>query len=188
MAIVNPPKVILMDVRMPVVDGIQATKAIKERRTEITVVGLTSYDTSQYLNGMIHAGASGFLLKDSSAERFISAIRAAALGNVVFTHPLVQDTSEPDSDLMFVSPDAGTHSHAELKDANSHDTTIDDLSAREQQILHEITQGKTNAAIGQQLGISESTVKGHVRNILAKLHMQDRTEIIIWAYRNGIAS
>lgn len=216
-ALATNPDVLLMDVRMPVINGIEATHAIIDRRPSIRVVGLTSYDTDAYLVAMIQAGASGFLLKDSSAERFIEAIRSVALGNKVFATNLLHyvkasttaesvpheqkaaagtscktSSSGSMSTEHIVDNDAGANHGSEAvipMESNSSTTDsqlIAGLSKRERQVLLLVAEGCSNAAIGAQLGISESTVKGHVGKLLSKLHAKDRTALVIWAYRHDV--
>ncbi|NMM94366.1 response regulator transcription factor [Bifidobacterium oedipodis] len=215
-ALATNPDVLLMDVRMPVVNGIEATHIIIDRRPSIQVVGLTSYDTDAYLVAMIQAGVSGFLLKDSSAERFIEAIRSVALGNKVFADnllnyvkanttvesiPYEQETApaaacETDDNPIAIThtvehdPDGSHSSEADAPIESDSSTTgsqlMKNLSKREQQVLLLVAEGCSNAAIEERLGISESTVKGHVGKLLNKLHARDRTALVIWAYRHGI--
>ncbi|NPA06643.1 MAG: response regulator transcription factor [Chloroflexi bacterium] len=167
------PDVVLMDLVMPGMDGVAATRAIKRVSPRSQVIVLTSYHDDEHIFPAIRAGALSYLLKDVSPDELATAVRRAAQGEAIL-HPrvaarLVQEihaarvTSEPDTPSAF-----------------------EDLTERELEVLRLIAQGLSNAAIAQRLYISERTVKSHVSNILSKLHLADRTQAAVYAWKKGL--
>ncbi|MFV0533781.1 MAG: response regulator [Cumulibacter sp.] len=168
----NPVDVIVMDVRMPVMDGIAATQQICESANSATrVLVLTTFDLDAHAYDALQAGASGFLLKDAPAEELIAAVRHVAAGDAVLapttTARLIQHFARP--------PDRRTPVDQ-----------LDDLSEREREITRLIARGLTNPEIAADLFLSEATVKTHVRSILRKLRARDRVQIVITAYESGL--
>ena len=160
------PDVVLMDLIMPVMDGITATRAIRERFPDTEVVALTSVLEDASVVGAIRAGAIGYLLKTTDADDLRRAIRAAAEGQVQ------------------LSPEAAARLMREVRAPDSPET----LTERETDVLRLVAEGKANKEIAQGLGIGEKTVKTHVSNILAKLGLQSRTQAALYAARLGIVS
>lgn len=163
------PDVVLMDLVMPGMDGVEATRQIKQISPRTQVVILTSFHDDSHLLPAIKAGALSYLLKDVSSEELLAAIGKAARGEAVL-HPRVA------LQLMqsWRTPPA-TQQH----------NPFAELSERELEVLQLIAQGLSNAAIAAQLFISEKTVKSHVSNILGKLHLEDRTQAAVYAWREG---
>ncbi|RSX52392.1 response regulator [Bifidobacterium callimiconis] len=179
------PDVILMDVRMPGLDGIQTTRTIIHDLPETRIIGLTSYGTDNYAIGMLDAGANGFLLKNTNAERFLDAIRATVSGNTVMDTTTMNrlnrrlatgsvQTSAP----VMVSADDG-----ETSDERNDD--LPDFTNREHDVLARVVQGDSNDQIAESLGISVSTVKTHIGNILRKTGQINRVRLIVWAARHS---
>lgn len=173
------PDVVLMDLRMPRLDGIQATRHLHERRPDVRVIALTTYADHDSVLGALRAGARGYLTKDASSEEIRAAILTvsageAALDRSVHHHvvaALVGDSERP------VDPDAATGS--ELPD---------DLTPREAEVLALIAEGLTNIEIAKRLVVSPTTVKSHINHLFAKAGLRDRTQAVNYAYRNGIAT
>ncbi|GGD42780.1 DNA-binding response regulator [Microbacterium faecale] len=158
------PDVVLMDIRMPGMNGLDATRIITALRDAPRVVVVTTFDTDEYLRDALQAGASGFLLKDAGPRLLVEAVRAAADGDAL------------------VSPSITVRLLGEL--AGSAPAAIDhDLSARELEIVAAIARGRTNDEIAADLFVSLSTVKTHARNISVKLGARNRVEIAAWAWR-----
>ncbi|MBT1171945.1 response regulator transcription factor [Bifidobacterium sp. MA2] len=179
------PDVMLMDVRMPGLDGIQATRVIARDLPEMRIIGLTSYDTDAYAIGMFDAGASGFLLKNSSAEQLLDAIRAAATGNAVMDSSIMGRLNQ-----RLVATDSARMSSSSASSADDSETSVrrddglPDFTNRERGILARIVQGDSNDQIAARLGISVSTVKTHIGNILRKTGQTNRVRLIVWAARH----
>jgi DNA-binding NarL/FixJ family response regulator len=163
------PDVILMDVRMPGMDGLQATRAILESRTSSRVIILTTFDVDEYVFEALRAGASGFLLKNASPEQLIQAVTVVARGEALLDPAVTRGVIE-----RF----AGT------PDPPSAD--LDELTARERQVLILVARGLTNAEIGDALVVAQGTVKTHVANVLSKLGCRDRTQAVVLAYELGV--
>ena len=167
------PDVVLMDISMPRMNGVEATRRIKEQMPQIRVVVLTMYEEEEYIFDLVKTGVSGYLLKNSDSALIVKAIRAAAKGES-FLHPTVAGKIltefTPLSENRGKKPPKGKA----------------DLTEREQEVLQHIAEGKTNKEIANQLSISEKTVKNHVRNIFHKLDVFDRTQAAITAIRRGI--
>ncbi|MEH7451021.1 response regulator transcription factor [Gottfriedia acidiceleris] len=165
------PDIVLMDLAMPVLDGIEATKRIKIEGLAVKVMILTSFYDQDHILPAIEAGAAGYYLKDSDPDELVSAIRKIHDGEKQF-HSKVT--------TQLVSALTGK---IETKNDESFQ---DKLTKREMDVLKEITRGKSNKEIAASLFITEKTVKTHVSNILAKTQLQDRTQLALYAVRNGI--
>jgi DNA-binding NarL/FixJ family response regulator len=164
------PDVILMDVRMPNLDGVEATRRLVEAGARARILVLTTFDLDEYVYAAIRAGASGFLLKDVEPAELVDAIRVVAAGNSLFgpaaTERLVARFAQQ------AAPDAA-HS-------------LDELTDREKEILRLLATGLSNAELAEHLFLSETTVKTHVSSILRKLHVRDRVQAVIAAYDAGL--
>lgn len=167
------PHVVLMDVRMPGMNGIEATREIAARFSHIKVIVLTTFDLDEYVLAAIEAGASGFLLKDARAPELVAAVRAVAEGDSVMapsvTRRLISRLQAP--------------AEAESQDA---DEVLHQLTEREREVFELIASGLSNAEIGGRLFLSESTVKTHVGRVLTKLSLRDRVHAVILAYELGL--
>jgi DNA-binding NarL/FixJ family response regulator len=166
------PDVVLMDVRMPGMDGIEATRRITAAGSRTHVLILTTFDLDEYVNAGLRAGASGFLLKDARPEELIAGIRAVASGDSVVAPSLTRK-------LMT----AYLHDSGPARQA---DPLLATLSEREREVLEAIGQGATNTEIAERFTLTESTVKKHVGRVLAKIGARDRIQAVIYAYDNGL--
>jgi DNA-binding NarL/FixJ family response regulator len=166
------PDVILMDIRMPRLDGIEATRRIRARSRAARVLVLTTYDLDEYVFDALKAGASGFLLKDAPADQLVAGIRLIAAGDALLAPQVTKRLIEE-----FASrPTPPPGGPAELAE----------LTAREREILTLIARGLTNGEIAGELVLGESTVKTHVGNILSKLGLRDRVQAVVLAYETGL--
>jgi len=166
------PDVVLMDVRMPVMDGLEATRQITEQIERTRVIVLTTFDLDEYVYGALRNGASGFLLKDADGDQLVEAIRVIASGDALIA---------PSVTRRLISEFADRPALAEIKG-------IDDLTEREVEVLGLVAKGLANAEIGETLFVSESTVKTHVSHILTKLQLRDRVQAVVAAYESGLAT
>jgi DNA-binding NarL/FixJ family response regulator len=166
------PDVVLMDIRMPALDGVAATKHLRALEEPLEVLVLTTFGEDEVLWGAIEAGASGFVLKDSSAEDLIAAVRAVAGGGAWFDPGVAPRLLE--RYRRVVAPAA--------RDAGR----LDQLTEREHEVLRLMGRGATNAEIGARLHVAEATVKTHVGSIFAKLGVRDRAAAIVFAYDHGV--
>jgi NarL family two-component system response regulator LiaR len=164
----NRPDVVLMDMVMPEMDGAAATRAIKERFPEIQVLALTSFKEDQLVHQALEAGATGYLLKNISADQLAAAIRDAYVGRPT------------------LSPEATQALIRATRVANQPTPLLEPLTDREQEVLTLMVGGLSNAAIAEELVVSLSTVKFHVSNILAKLAVESRTEAVSLALQKGL--
>ncbi len=164
------PDVILMDVRMPKLDGVEATRRLVDAGARARVLVLTTFDLDEYVYASIRAGASGFLLKDVKPAELVDAIRVVAAGNSLFGPAAAKHLIE-----RFAEPRAAAA-----------DAALDQLTDREREILRLLAQGLSNAEIAQQLYLSETTVKSHVSAVLRKLGVRDRLQAVIAAYESGL--
>jgi DNA-binding NarL/FixJ family response regulator len=172
------PDVVLMDVRMPVMDGIAATRRICEA-TPARVLVLTTFDLDEYVYDALLAGASGFLLKDMHRTELVAAVRTVAAGSSLLA-PTV--TRRLIADVL-------RHRQAERSRAAAapeRDRRLDALTPRELDILREVARGQSNAEIAAALFVTEHTVKTHVSNLLAKLNLRDRVQAVVLAYESGL--
>lgn len=171
------PTVVLMDVRMPGMDGIEATRRIVESASATRVLILTTFDLDEYAYEGLRAGASGFLLKNIPPPDLMSAIRAVASGDAVVAPSVTRrliDTFLPH--LPPAGGPAGAGEPAELAT----------LTAREREILTEVATGLSNAEIAAKLALAEPTVKTHVGRVLSKLQLRDRVQAVVYAYEHGL--
>jgi len=168
------PDLVLMDVRMPGLDGIAATAAIVRQHPETRVLVLTTFDLDEYAFGAIRAGASGFLLKDVQRDEMIAALRSVHRGDAALSPRITRMLLEQ------VTPLLPADTTAPVPDATA------DLTDRERDVFLAIARGLTNAEIAQSLYVSESTVKTHVGRVLAKLGARDRIHAVILAHRLGL--
>ncbi len=167
------PDVVLMDIRMPVMDGVEATRQVRALPHPPAVVILTTFDLDEYVLAAVRAGASGFLLKDGDADDLLAGIRSAAAGDAVLAPRAARGLMDHVAGRSEPDPEAA-HAVARLTD-------------REREVLVRLAQGMTNAEIAQVLVVSEATAKTHVSNVLAKLQVRDRTQAVIVAYTSGLA-
>ena len=163
------PDVILMDLIMPGIDGVEATRQVKSVSPRTHVIVLTSYHDDEHIFPALQAGASSYILKDVAMDELAESIRRAARGEA---------TLNPHVAARLIREVQGG-SHSDLN-------PFTELTDREMGVLKLIANGLRNAAIAEQLFISEPTVKGHVSNILSKLHLADRTQAAVYAWRNGV--
>lgn len=171
------PDLVLMDIRMPGLDGIAATEAIVREHPQTRVLALTTFDLDEYAFGAIRAGASGFLLKDAQRHEMIAAIRAIHRGDAALSPRITRMLLEHVTPTLGATPAPQTPATADV---------TAELTDRERDVFVEIARGLTNAEIAQALFVSESTVKTHVGRILSKLGSRDRIHLVILAHRLGL--
>ncbi|GAA0961848.1 response regulator [Virgisporangium aurantiacum] len=166
------PDVVLMDIRMPRMDGVEATALLTAAASSPRVLILTTYDLDEYVFGALRAGASGFLLKDASRERLLEAIRVVHAGEALLspsiTRRLIEDYATRTDPLR---PRA---------------TLLAGLTPREREILLLVARGMSNPEIAAHLVVTEATVKSHIGSMFAKLHLRDRVHAVVFAYENGL--
>ena len=164
------PDVVLMDIRMPVLDGIEATRQVVRDDTSPRVIVLTTFDLDENVYGALRAGASGFLLKDAPEEQLVSAIRVIATGGSLFAPSVTRRLIEEFSRRTTPTPPP----------------QLDGLTARELEVLRLVARGLANGEIAAALVVSEHTVKTHVAHLLRKLGLRDRTQAVVAAYESGL--
>ena len=169
------PDVVLMDVRMPGMDGIQATASITAAGTATKVLILTTFDLDQYVFAGLKAGASGFLLKDAPPAELLTAVRTVAAGDAVLAPSATRRLIDQFAPLL---PDPDRQ--------HDRDALLSKLSDREQTVFFELAAGRSNREIGTELHLSEGTIKIHVGRILAKLGLRDRVQAVVLAYESGL--
>jgi DNA-binding NarL/FixJ family response regulator len=172
LAAINP--VVLMDIRMPVLDGIAATEKLRAGDDPLNVLVLTTFGEDQVLWGAIEAGAAGFVLKDCSAEDLIAAVRAVAGGGAWFDPGVAPRLL--DQYRRLVAP------------ASREATKLESLTDREHEVLRLMARGATNAEVAAEMHVAEATVKTHVGSIFAKLGVRDRAAAIVFAYDHGVVT
>ena len=164
------PDVVLMDIRMPGLDGIEATRRIAAAQPEVRVLMLTTFDRSQLVYDSLLAGASGFLLKDAPADRLVAGVRAVARGEELLAPSITRRLVEEFTRAGRGGPPSG----------------YEQLTEREAEVLTLVARGRSNAEIAQELFVSIQTVKTHVARVLAKLGLRDRVQAVVLAYEHGL--
>ena len=172
------PDVVLMDLRMPRLDGIEATRHLHERRPDVRVIALTTYADDESVLGALRAGARGYLTKDASSEDIRRAILTVAAGEAALD-PSVQHHVV---DALWGEPERPVD-----PDPTAGSSLPDDLTPREVEVLALIAEGLTNAEIAERLFVSPTTVKSHINHLFTKAGLRDRTQAVNYAYRTGIA-
>jgi DNA-binding NarL/FixJ family response regulator len=172
------PDVVLMDVRMPGVDGIEATARIVESAPASKVLILTTFDLDEYAFAGLRAGASGFMLKDVPPDELVAAIRTVAAGDAVVSPRVTRRLLDTFAHQLPSAP--GSPGSATAPDE------LDELTDREREVLVTVAEGLSNAEIAERLFVSEATVKSHVGRILAKLQLRDRVQAAVYAYEAGL--
>jgi DNA-binding NarL/FixJ family response regulator len=167
------PEIVLMDIRMPVMDGIEATRQLLDGAgAQTRVLVLTTFDEDDYISDALAAGASGFLLKDTPPEQLVEAIRVVAAGDALLS---------PSVTRRVIAQFAGRASRAMTRPS-----ALGGLTARELEVLQLVARGLSNAEIATELVVSETTVKTHVAHVLAKLRLRDRVQAVVLAYEAGV--
>jgi DNA-binding NarL/FixJ family response regulator len=164
------PTVVLMDIRMPELDGLQATRRILAADPDARILVLTTFGLDEYVFEALSAGASGFVLKDDPPEQLIAAVRTVAAGDALLSPAITKRVIRQFTRTARPEPPKG----------------LDELTTREREILRLIATGLSNAEIGAQLYISDTTVKTHVTHILQKLNLRDRVQAVVMAYQTGL--
>lgn len=171
------PDVVVTDIRMPGMDGIETTARLTQRFPDVKVLVLTQFDLDEHVFGALAAGASGYLLKESSADELRSAIRTVARGDAIVAPRACRRLLAAAKPVL-----------TSARSPQSADSPFSALSARELEVVRALAEGSSNAEIAQVLFISEATVKSHVASILRKLGVRDRIHIVIEAFRNGVVT
>ena len=166
------PDVTLMDIRMPNVDGLEATRRIVEAGSATRILILTTFDLDEYVYAGLRAGASGFLLKDASPEQLIAAIHVLVEGEAVLAPSVTRRVVEAFARLPVPQDDL--------------QAALGTLTAREREVLTLLAKGRSNSELADTLVVSEATAKTHVRNVLAKLNLRDRVHAVVFAYECGL--
>jgi DNA-binding NarL/FixJ family response regulator len=165
------PDVVLMDIRMPVMDGLEATRILKARNIDLRVLILTTFDPDEYVYKALKAGASGFVLKDIPPNELLAAVRVVAKGEGLLAPSITQ---------RVIAQFAERPSPPEVSQE------LERLTDREAEVLGLMAKGLSNSEIAEQLYLSPTTIKSHVAGVLAKLRLRDRVQAVVFAYENGI--
>jgi DNA-binding NarL/FixJ family response regulator len=164
------PTVVLMDIRMPELDGLQATRRILAADADARILVLTTFDLDEYVYEALRAGASGFVLKDDPPEQLLAAIRTVAAGDALLSPTITKRVIRQFARIPRPTPP----------------TEFDELTERELEVFRLVARGHSNAEIGRDLFISETTVKTHITHILQKLDLRDRVQAVVLAYETGL--
>jgi DNA-binding NarL/FixJ family response regulator len=169
------PHVVLMDVRMPVMDGIEATRRVRaESKRAPRVIMLTTFDLAEHVYDALGAGASGFLLKDVTAETLFDAVRVVAAGDALLAPAITRRLVDEFARLRPTTPNLSG--------------SLSDLTPRETEVLRLVAEGMSNGEIAERLVVSDETVKTHVSRVLGKLGIRDRTQAVVVAYESGLVT
>jgi DNA-binding NarL/FixJ family response regulator len=169
----HAPHIVLMDIRMPRVDGVTATRRLRRRPEPPEVVVLTTFDTDEHVMQALRAGASGFLLKDTPPDRLVDAVLRVAAGDPILSPQVTRKLIDK------VAVEAGAHQRARA--------ALDQLSPRERDIVLAVATGRTNAQIAEELFVSVATVKSHLTRVMVKLGLDNRTQVALLAHDAGLA-
>jgi DNA-binding NarL/FixJ family response regulator len=164
------PSVVLMDIRMPELDGLEATRRILAADPGARILILTTFDLDEYIYEALRAGASGFVLKDDPPEQLIAAIRTVAAGDALLSPAVTRRVIQQFTRIPRAAQPSG----------------LEQLTGRERDVLRLVAEGLSNAEIGEQLYIGETTVKTHVTHVLQKLQLRDRVQAVVLAYQTGL--
>ena len=164
------PNVVLMDIRMPELDGLQATREILAANPDARILILTTFDLDEYIYEALRAGASGFVLKDDPPEQLIAAIRTVAAGDALLSPSITHSVISQFARLPQPAPPK----------------ELEELTSRELEVFRLIARGLSNAEIGEELFISDTTVKTHVTHVFQKLNLRDRVQAVVLAYQAGV--
>jgi DNA-binding NarL/FixJ family response regulator len=164
------PDVVVMDIRMPRLDGLEATRRILTHDDRVRVLVLTTFDLDEYVFSALRSGASGFLLKDAPLDDLVAAIRAVGRGDGILSPAVTRRV---------------IHEFARRPNRSPGNQPLPMLSARERDVLRQVCEGLSNAEISARLYLTEATIKTHIRSMLAKLDLRDRTQLVIAAYESG---
>lgn len=168
----HQPDVVLMDIRMPVLDGLNATRQLAREDTQTHILVLTTFDLDEYVFEALRAGASGFLLKDATAEELVAAVRVLAAGDALLDPSVTRRVID-----VFTSAPAPPAPNPEV---------FERLTEREVEVLKLVARGLSNAEIARELYVGDATAKTHVSNVLSKLDLRDRVQAVIFAYQHGL--
>ena len=184
----TPPDVILMDIRMPRMDGIAATRVLKERWPAAHIVILTTFDDVELIHAGLHAGALGYSLKDITAEQLAMTVRTAAHGQVLLQPDIANKvfSALAPSTINKSSTAANTTYTSSSSEYIDSTMNIEQLTEREREILSLIAQGASNRQVAERLYVTEGTIKNHMSNILGKLGVRDRTQAVLKAKERGL--
>lgn len=177
------PDIVLMDITMPDMDGMEATRQLKKILPDCLVLALTVHADKQYFMEMLAAGASGYITKQAAADELVAAIQAVAAGNVYLQPALARWLLE---DYQRLAKSAGISSSGEPDEKNKNTVDLDSLSERERQVLELVGEGLNNQMIGKRLNLSPKTIARHRERIMKKLNMHSRTELVKFAIRTGL--
>lgn len=166
------PDIVLMDIRMPVMDGLDATRRVIEADPRSRVIVLTTFDLDEYVYSAVTAGASGFLLKNVTAEQLVASIRLIATGEALLAPTITR---------RLIERHAGT-----VRQPSASRSVLEDLTARELEVLKLVARGLSNAEIAEELHLGQTTVKSHVGRVFDKLGLRDRVQAVVFAYDAGL--
>jgi len=178
------PDVALMDVRMPELDGVEATRRIVASGSDTRIIILTTFDLDEYVYSALRTGASGFLLKDAQPADLLSAIRAVASGDAVIAPSVTRRLLDAFAHRLR----APGNERGEDRLDPAQRERLEQLTAREREVLLLVARSLSNAEIAQRLVLSEATVKSHVGRVLSKLDLRDRVQIVVFAYESGLVT